>query len=80
GWGEAADRIHELFQAGQREEAIAAVPDEYVDEGGLFGSVDRIRERWRAHWEGMPYTGVTVRAQQEEVYDLMADLAGIRGA
>jgi len=80
GWGDAADRIHELFQAGQREEATAAVPDEYVDEGGLFGSVDRIRERWRSHWEGMPYTGVTVRAQQEEAYDLMADLAGTRGA
>jgi F420-dependent oxidoreductase-like protein len=78
GWGEAADRIHELFQAGKREEAIAAVPDEYVDEGGLFGSVDRIRERWRSHWEGMPYTGMTVRTEQEEAYDLMAELAGIQ--
>jgi F420-dependent oxidoreductase-like protein len=80
GWGEAADRIHELFQAGRRDEAIAAVPDEYVDEGGLFGTVDRIRERWRTHWEGMPYTGATVRAEQEEAYDLMADLAGTREA
>jgi F420-dependent oxidoreductase-like protein len=78
GWGEAADRIHELFQTGKREEAIAAVPDEYVDEGGLFGSIDRIRERWRSHWEGMPYTGMTVRTEQEEAYDLMAELAGIQ--
>ena len=78
GWGEAADRIYELFQAGKREEAIAAVPDDYVDEGGLYGSVDRIRERWRADWEGMPYTGLTVRTEQEEGFDLMADLAGIR--
>ena len=51
GWGEAANRIHELFQAGRRDEAIAAVPDEYIDEGGLFGRVARIRERWRKHWE-----------------------------
>ena len=37
GWGEAANRIHELFQAGRRDEAIAAVPDDYIDEGGLYG-------------------------------------------
>ena len=27
------------------------VIDEYVDEGGLFGSVERITERWRRDWE-----------------------------
>ncbi len=80
GWGEAADRIFELFQAGAREEAIAAVPDEYVDEGGLFGTPERIKERWRAEWEGMPYTGVTVRTRHEQGYELMADLVGSRDA
>lgn len=78
GWGEAAERIHELFQAGRREEAIAAVPDDYIDEGGLFGDRARITERWRKLWEPMPYTGVTVRTEQEEAYDLMAELAGTR--
>jgi F420-dependent oxidoreductase-like protein len=80
GWGEAAERIHELFQAGKRQEAIAAVPDEYVDEGGLYGPVERIRERWRSDWEDMPYTGLTVRTEQDEAYELMADLAGTRDA
>jgi len=78
GWGEAAERIHELFQAGRREEAIAAVPDEYLDEGGLYGPVDRIRRRWRDLWEGMPYTGLTVRTEQDEAYELVAELAGSR--
>lgn len=78
GWGEAADRILELFQAGKRDEAVAAVPDEYMDEGGLFGPVERIRERWRSQWETMPYTGITVRTSQDEAYELMADLAGTR--
>jgi hypothetical protein len=78
GWGEAADRILELFQAGRREEAIEAVPDEYIDEGGLVGDEARIRRRWRDLWEDMPFTGVTVRTDQEEAYDLMADLAGSR--
>ncbi|MEZ7981664.1 MAG: LLM class F420-dependent oxidoreductase [Myxococcota bacterium] len=80
GWGEAADRILELFQAGKREEAIEAVPDEYVDEGGLIGDVDRIKKRWRAQWEDMPYTGVTVRTEQEEAYELMAELVGVGDA
>lgn len=78
GWGEAADRIHELFQAGKRAEAIAAVPDEYMDEGGLYGPVERIRERWRSDWESMPFTGLTVRTQNEEGHELMADLVGSR--
>ncbi len=78
GWGEAAERIQELFQAGKREEAIEAVPDEYIDEGGLFGDVDRIKRRWRDLWEDMPFTGVTVRTEQEEAYELLAELAGTR--
>jgi alkanesulfonate monooxygenase SsuD/methylene tetrahydromethanopterin reductase-like flavin-dependent oxidoreductase (luciferase family) len=78
GYGDAADRILELFQAGKRDEAVAAVPDEYMDEGGLFGPVERIRERWRGQWEKMPYTGITVRTEQEEAYELMANLAGTR--
>ncbi|MAG31370.1 MAG: LLM class F420-dependent oxidoreductase [Deltaproteobacteria bacterium] len=78
GWGEAADRIHELFQAGHRQEAAEAVPDEYIDEGGLFGDAERIKKRWRALWEDMPFTGLTVRTEQEEAYDLMAEIVGAR--
>ncbi|MFK7894961.1 MAG: LLM class flavin-dependent oxidoreductase [Myxococcota bacterium] len=78
GWGEAADRIFELFQAGKRDEAVEAVPDEYIDEGGLYGDEERIKKRWRALWEDMPYTGLTVRTEQEEAYELMADLVGTR--
>ncbi len=43
GFPEAAARIHELWLAGRREEAVAAVPDEYLDDGGLYGSEQRIR-------------------------------------
>ena len=46
GYADAAERIQELFLAGRRDEAIAAVPDEYVDEGALLGSPDRIAKRF----------------------------------
>jgi len=54
------------------------VPDEYVDEGGLFGTPERIRARWRSEWEGLPFTGITVRTRDEAGYALMADLVGSR--
>jgi alkanesulfonate monooxygenase SsuD/methylene tetrahydromethanopterin reductase-like flavin-dependent oxidoreductase (luciferase family) len=80
GYPEAAERIQELFLAGKREEAIAAVPDEYIEEGSLLGTPERIRELYRERWEGCGATGLTVRAQTEEELELMAELAGTRDA
>ncbi len=77
GYGDAADRIQELFLAGHRDEAVAAVPDEYVDEGGLFGSPQRIRERLQP-WLGCGITGLTVTSEQEDALVLMADLLETR--
>ena len=78
GWGDAAERIHELFSAGKRDEAIAAVPDEYIDESGLYGTPDRIKKQWRANYEPLPYTGITVRSEQDEAFEIMAELVGLR--
>jgi F420-dependent oxidoreductase-like protein len=77
GYPEAAARIQELFLAGHRREAIAAVPDEYLDEGALVGPVERIKDRYRA-WEESGATGITVSADRVEALELMADLAGTR--
>lgn len=73
GYGAAADRIQELFLAGRREEAIEAVPDEYVDEGALLGSPLRIADRL-VPWTGCGITGLTVHAEQDAAIELMADL------
>jgi hypothetical protein len=75
GYPEAAEHIQELFLAGRRDEAIRAVPDEYLDENGLVGPVARIRERWKA-WENSGATGLVIHTQQDEALDLMAELAG----
>jgi len=78
GYPEAAERIQELFLAGKRKEAIEAVPDEYIDEGGLLGTVERIRELYRSRWEDCGATGLTIRANTNEEFALMAELAGTR--
>ncbi len=77
GFPEAAARIHELWLAGRREEAVAAVPDEYLDDGALIGSIDRIRERWDPLTrQGL--TGLIVRSETDEGLELVAELAGTR--
>jgi F420-dependent oxidoreductase-like protein len=77
GYGEAAERIQQLYLAGRKAEAVAAVPDNFIDEGALVGRRDRIRERFRA-WADSGATGLTVATQQDEAIELMADLAGCR--
>jgi F420-dependent oxidoreductase-like protein len=77
GFGEAAERIQELYLAGRKDEAMAAVPDDFIDEGALVGPASRVRERYRA-WADSGVTGLTVATQQVEAMELMADLAGTR--
>ncbi len=75
GFPDAAARIQELFLAGRHDEAAAAVPDEFIDSGGLYGSGARIRERWAA-WENCGATTLVVRTHQDEALALLAELAG----
>ena len=77
GFPEAAERIHELWLAGRRDEAVAAVPDEYLDDGNLIGSLQRIRDRWEPLTR-MGLTGLTVRAEDDVALEVIADLAGTR--
>jgi alkanesulfonate monooxygenase SsuD/methylene tetrahydromethanopterin reductase-like flavin-dependent oxidoreductase (luciferase family) len=77
GFPEEAARIQELWLAGRRDEAVAAIPDEYHDDGALIGSPERIRSRWHA-WTTRGFTGLTVRSQQPEAFEMLADLAGTR--
>jgi alkanesulfonate monooxygenase SsuD/methylene tetrahydromethanopterin reductase-like flavin-dependent oxidoreductase (luciferase family) len=77
GFSEAAARIQELWLAGRKDEAIAAVPDDYIDAGALFGSADRVRSRWA---EVIPagVTGLTVRTDTDEGLEIAAEMAGTR--
>ncbi len=69
-----AEKIQNLYLAGKRDEAIAAVPDALVDALHLVGTPERIRERFAA-WKSVPIGTLIVGAAQPEAVRLMAELA-----
>lgn len=74
GFGAEAERVQELYLAGRKEEAAAAVPDEWVDQKSLVGPRARIMERFRA-WADSGATLIGVRTQQDEAVEVMAEAA-----
>lgn len=78
GFPEAAARIHELWLAGRKDDAVAAVPDEYLEQNTLLGSVARIRRRWEEGVAPREVTGLIIGASQLEAVELVAELVGSR--
>lgn len=76
GFGDAAERIQELYLAGRKNEATAAVPDEFIDQAALLGPKPRIKKRYR-DWVDAGFTGLTVGTHQDEAVRFMAELAGL---
>jgi F420-dependent oxidoreductase-like protein len=74
GFGDAAQRIQELYLAKRKDEAIAAVPDEWVDLKSLVGPAARIKQRYRA-WEDSGADSLSVRSRQPEAIEVMAQAA-----
>jgi len=68
-----AKKIQELFLTGNREEAIAAVPDAFADEISLVGPVDRIKDRLQA-WRETPVTTLLMATQDKAMLGPLADL------
>jgi F420-dependent oxidoreductase-like protein len=55
GFGDAAQKVQDLYLAGKQAEAVEAVPDELVDEIALLGPKERIKERLQ-DWKASPVT------------------------
>ncbi|MCJ7438920.1 MAG: LLM class flavin-dependent oxidoreductase [Acidimicrobiia bacterium] len=49
GWGDIAARVQELYLAGRRDEAAAAIPGELLDAYSLVGPPDRVAARARRY-------------------------------
>jgi F420-dependent oxidoreductase-like protein len=73
GYEEAAARIQDLYLDGKKGEAMAAVPDEFVDAIALLGSKERIADRIQA-WKDSPATTLLIGAGQPEALQLLAEL------
>ncbi len=73
GFGDAADRIQELYLAGKKEEAMMAVPDQLADEISLVGPKERIRDRLQA-WKETPITSLLVSARSEAELETIGEL------
>jgi F420-dependent oxidoreductase-like protein len=73
GFEEEAYKIQDLFFAGKRDEAIAAVPEEFADEISLVGPASRIRQRLEA-WEASPVTTLMVSASRPDQIRQIAEL------
>jgi len=80
GYPEQAQRITDLWNDGRKAEAIAAVPDSYLERNALIGSPSRIRERWVQGVVPPGVTGLIVGATQPEALDLAAELAELSAA
>jgi F420-dependent oxidoreductase-like protein len=73
GYQAEAQEIQDLFLAGKRTEAQAAVPDRLVDDIALVGPRARIAERLKA-WKSSPVTAMLIGTRQPEAVRMLAEL------
>jgi F420-dependent oxidoreductase-like protein len=75
GFEAAAKTIQDLYLAGRKDEATAAVPNELADEVALCGPRDRIRDRLAA-WRESPVGTLILAIGQRDALRMMAEIAG----
>lgn len=73
GYEEAAKKIQDLYLAGKRDEAAAAVPDALVDEVALVGPRERIADRVAA-WKASPVKTMLIGTRQVEAMRALAEM------
>jgi alkanesulfonate monooxygenase SsuD/methylene tetrahydromethanopterin reductase-like flavin-dependent oxidoreductase (luciferase family) len=76
GYEEAAVAIQDLYLDGKRAEAVAAVPDQLVDDVHLVGPADQIRDRlsaWKEAGAKHHVDSMLIGANQPEALELLAE-------
>lgn len=76
GFEEAAIKIQDLFLAGRKDEAMAAVPAELIDACHLVGPADRIKDRlqrWRDAGKKGHVSSMLIGSGQPEALELLAE-------
>lgn len=76
GYGDAAERIQNLYLSGKKDEATALVPNELIDDVALVGPKARIRDRLQ-RWKDAASRGevgtMVVRTSDAEAMELLAN-------
>ena len=72
GYGDAAQEIQDLFMAGKRDQAFAAVPDALIDEIALCGPKARIVELLEA-WKKSPVTQLNIGTADRDTLRFFAE-------
>lgn len=73
GYGEAADKIQELYLSGNKGEAMAAVPDALIDDVALCGTKERIKDLLEM-WKSSPVTTMNIIAHDVDTLRTVAEL------
>ena len=76
GFPEASQKIQDCWLSGDKEGAMLAVPDEYIDQSSLIGPVDRIRERFTSLVPNGA-TGLIIRTTDMSTIELMAEITNL---
>jgi F420-dependent oxidoreductase-like protein len=74
GYEKEAREIQDLYLAGNKRDAAAAVPDAFIDEVALIGPKERIAERFDA-WHESGATTMLISTQQPEALRALAEIA-----
>jgi F420-dependent oxidoreductase-like protein len=74
GYQDAADTIQDLYLAGQKAEAVSAIPNDLVDDVSLCGPKARIQERLSL-WRNSPVTTLNMMVYDVNTLRTMVELA-----
>ncbi|MGB1251874.1 MAG: LLM class F420-dependent oxidoreductase [Candidatus Promineifilaceae bacterium] len=75
GYGEAAEKIQDLYLSGRKGEAMMAVPKELIDEVALVGSRARIKDRLQ-RWQESAITTMNISCMDINSLRTMVELVG----
>ncbi len=73
GYGDVVDEVTELFRAGRKDEAAAAIPDDMVTETMIVGDHDEVRAGVK-RWEDSGVTMLLVSCRDAEHVQSLAEV------
>lgn len=73
GYEAAAETVQDLYLSGKKKEAVAAIPDELVDDIALCGPKERIQERLEI-WRSSPITTLNISPVDANSFRTIAEL------